>query len=169
MQNTKGRPAGHEARRGAGRLSAPRRRFLEVFLASSGVREPGSVPERLLIWTVPPGPGATGAKPTSPPPPPNGGPALPTATGPPPNGSPTAAGPPSGDAQGSSTPAPTEPSPGIDPLDPQPSSALEPLAQQRDDASGPGSPWRILVAVVLAAVLVAGIAIAVVKRRRRPS
>ncbi|MGH3752224.1 MAG: hypothetical protein ACRDRP_05920 [Pseudonocardiaceae bacterium] len=121
---------------------------------------PGAAP----AGTAPPSPKQTGPSPT--PKQSGGGPAPTTAAEPPPTGQPTEAGPPSEEAQGSSTPTPTEPtepSPGADPQ------AVEQLNQQRDDATGQGFRWQVLVGVLLAAVVVAGIVITVVKRRQRPS
>lgn len=86
-----------------------------------------------------------------------------------PSGQPASAGPttpadsPGAAAPGSSQPASTQPPSG--PESP-PSSAVQQLTQQRHDAS-PG--WPVVAGVVLAVALAAGVVIAVIKRRRRPS
>jgi hypothetical protein len=120
---------------------------------------------------MPTGTKPTGAKATGPPPPPlqqgGGGPAPSSPAGEPPHTvPPTAPGPPSAAAQGSAAPTSAEPSPGVEPPS---SSAAEQLAQQRDDATGHGVRWQVLVGIVLGAVIVVGSVIAVVKRRRRSS
>jgi hypothetical protein len=71
--------------------------------------------------------------------------------------SPSAAGP------GPSEPVSSQPPPG---LESPPSSAVEQLTQQRNDA---GLGWPVVAGAVLAVMLAAGVVIAVVKRRRRPS
>jgi hypothetical protein len=92
-----------------------------------------------------------------------GGSAVPAPAGDPlPAGSPTEASPTS-----ASTPASTDPSPEADPA---PSSAVEQATQkQAADATDQGVGWHFGVGIMLAAVLVAGGVLAVLKRRRRPS
>ncbi|MGH3821355.1 MAG: hypothetical protein ACRDRA_00690, partial [Pseudonocardiaceae bacterium] len=136
--------------------------------ASDGDKPTGPPPPEREHGGPEPPPAAKpgGGAPTPPPAakPGGGGPTPPPAAKPPPTSPPTATATPSEAAQGSSTPTPTEPPPGIDP---QPSSAVDQLAQQRDEATGQGVRWQVVVGTVLALVLVAAAVIALVRWRRR--
>ncbi|MGH3771574.1 MAG: hypothetical protein ACRDRW_09295 [Pseudonocardiaceae bacterium] len=132
----------------------------------------GPAPPETHAGPTPPGPNPPGVKPpgakptTALPPNPVGGGPSPTPAGQPsPTGTPTAAGPSEGAPPASPASTSTEPPPGAQ----APSSSTKQRAQQRDEATGQGVRWRIVVGIVVSAALVVGAVIAVVKRRRRPS
>jgi hypothetical protein len=134
----------------------------------TGANPAGANPTRAnSAGAKPTGTNSAGSNPTGPPPPQQGdggsapAPAAPQS----PTGPPTAADPPSSPAQ--SQPAPTSTDPPVA-ADNQSTSARQ-LAQQRDDVTGHGIPWQVLVGTLLGAVLVIEAVIVVVKRRRRAS